>query len=77
MQYLLIAILFISVSANAQWKSFKLTKKGDTLNRLSMNGVKQGPWSIHYDDLRGERGYDEEGYFEDDRKEGTWRHRNI
>jgi antitoxin component YwqK of YwqJK toxin-antitoxin module len=25
------------------------------------------------DDLRGERGYEEEGYYENDRKEGTWK----
>jgi len=56
-----------------QWKSYSIGVKGDTLNRVDMNGQKQGPWVIHVDDLRGERGYEEEGYFENDNKEGTWK----
>ena len=66
-------VLFISIGANAQWKSYILNKNGDTLNRVDQNGRKQGPWSIHVDDLRGERGYEEEGYFENDLKEGIWK----
>jgi antitoxin component YwqK of YwqJK toxin-antitoxin module len=50
-----------------------LSAKGDTLNRVDMRGLKQGPWFIHVDDLRGERGYDEQGYFSDDKKEGVWK----
>jgi hypothetical protein len=38
-----------------------------------MKGQKQGPWVVHIDDLRGERGYEEEGIFWNDKKEGTWR----
>jgi hypothetical protein len=56
-----------------QWKSFKIGPKGDTLNRVDLNGKKQGAWVLHYDNVRGERGYEEEGYFEKDKKEGTWR----
>ncbi|MGQ0738829.1 MAG: toxin-antitoxin system YwqK family antitoxin [Bacteroidota bacterium] len=71
----LIGLLFllISVSGSAQWKDFILTPKGDTLNRVDMNGKKQGPWVIKVPDLRGERGYEEEGYFENDAKEGEWK----
>src|SRR5262249_50848113 len=54
-------------------KSFIISVKGDTLNRLDMQDKKQGPWVIHVDDLRGERGYEEEGYFENDLKEGAWK----
>jgi hypothetical protein len=72
MRYLLVAVLFISISSQAQWKSFKVSSRGDTLNRVDMNGLKQGPWVIHMDELRGERGYDEQGYFKDDKKDGRW-----
>lgn len=37
-----------------------------------MMGKKQGPWVIHVDELRGEPGYDEQGYFIDDKKDGKW-----
>lgn len=73
MRMIFFLCLFISMSGAAQWKSFILTKRGDTLNRVDMQGRKQGPWSISVPDLRGERGYEEEGYFENDQKEGTWR----
>ena len=52
MKYLLFAILFFSLDAVAQPKSFTLTAKGDTLNRVDQKGLKQGPWVIHVDDLR-------------------------
>lgn len=65
--------LIISMSSQAQWKNFVLTSRGDTLNRVDMKGLKQGPWSVHVDDLRGERGFEEEGYYENDRKEGVWK----
>jgi hypothetical protein len=74
MRYLIIAALFISVHAEAQLKSFIIGAKGDTLNRVDAKGLKQGPWVVHVDPLRGEDGYDEEGYYKDDRKEGVWRH---
>lgn len=46
---------------------------GDTLNRIDKNNMKQGKWVIHHDELRGEPGFEEEGEFKDDRKEGVWR----
>jgi hypothetical protein len=73
MRLIYIFILFISVSASAQWKDFVISPKGDTLNRVDMKGRKQGPWSVHVDDLRGERGYEEEGFFDNDQKEGQWK----
>ncbi len=62
-----------SLNAQAQWKTFTLTPKGDTLNRVDLNGKKQGPWLVQVPELRGERGYEEEGYYIDDQKEGMWR----
>ena len=73
MRLIVILFLLISVSGAAQWKSFILTPRGDTLNRVDMKGQKQGPWTIKVPDLRGERGYEEEGYFENDLKSGEWK----
>lgn len=77
MRLIVLLFLFISISGFSQWKEYKLSVNGDTLNRLDMKGKKQGPWSIHVDDLRGERGYEEEGYFENDQKTGTWKKYSI
>jgi len=69
----LISFLLISCFADAQYKSYKISVKGDTINVIDHNGLKQGKWVIHVDPLRGEPGYEEEGIFENDKREGTWR----
>lgn len=73
---LLLSTVF-SFTAAAQWKSYKISPKGDTLNRQDMKGLKQGPWVVRVDELRGERGYEEEGYFADDKKDGIWRRYSL
>jgi hypothetical protein len=72
MRFVLFVFLFISINGFGQWKSYIIGVRGDTLNRVDMNGKKQGPWVIHQDELRGEPGYDEQGYFVDGKKEGLW-----
>ncbi len=69
---LLVASAF-SFTANAQYKTYKLSPKGDTLNAIDNNGLKQGKWVLHVDPLRGEPGYEEEGIFVNDKREGYWR----
>jgi hypothetical protein len=72
--FLILITILASVAGYSQkWKSFIIGVKGDTLNRLDMSGKKQGPWVVHVAELRGERGYEEEGYYISDKKEGTWR----
>lgn len=61
----------------AQYKTFKLSETGDTLNAVDKQDRKQGKWVIHVDAVRGEEGYEEEGIFKDDKKEGTWRLYNL
>lgn len=68
-----ILCLFILTSLNAQLKNHTISVKGDTLNVIDEDGVKQGKWVVHVDPLRGERGYEEEGIFVDGKKEGLWR----
>lgn len=72
MRYLFLIILLAATTVHAQWKNYTISVNGDTLNRVDQKGLKQGPWVIHVDDLRGERGYEEQGYFENDKKEGKW-----
>ncbi|MFZ9695341.1 MAG: toxin-antitoxin system YwqK family antitoxin [Chitinophagaceae bacterium] len=73
MRAFLYCLVFSSFTASAQWKDFLLTKRGDTLNRVDLVGKKQGPWVVTVPELRGERGYEEEGYFVNDQKEGIWK----
>jgi antitoxin component YwqK of YwqJK toxin-antitoxin module len=73
MRWILIIALFISLPAAAQLKDYIIGVKGDTLNRIDMQGRKQGPWVHRYETIRGERGFEEEGEYTDDRKEGIWR----
>ncbi len=59
---------------NAQyWKEFKITPRGDTINRIDKNNKKQGPWWFRYEEVRGEPGFEEEGYFYNDKKQGPWK----
>jgi hypothetical protein len=73
MRYLLIAVLFISLTSSAQWKSYSFTPKRDTINRIDLKGMKQGPWVERVAPLRGEDAFDEQGFYKDDKKEGTWK----
>jgi antitoxin component YwqK of YwqJK toxin-antitoxin module len=62
------------LSADAQYKSFKISVKGDTINVVNKDGFKQGKWVITVPELRGNPGYDEEGmYNKKGEKEGPWR----
>jgi antitoxin component YwqK of YwqJK toxin-antitoxin module len=72
----IIQLLFF-MNGMAQYKSYKLTADGDTLNAIDNNGMKQGKWVIHVDEIRGEPGYEEEGIFKKDKKEGVWRVYNL
>ena len=56
-----------------QWKAFSLSPRGDTLNRVDQKDRKQGPWVNSMPELRGEPGYEEQGYYLNDKKDGTWK----
>lgn len=77
MKYLSFLILLISTESFAQCRSYILGVNGDTLNCVDQKGKKQGRWVIRVDDLRGERGYEEEGMYLNDRREGTWRRYSL
>ena len=73
MKYGFLFLLLLSLDGLAQCKEYIIGVKGDTLNCVDQKGRKQGRWVIKVDNLRGERGYEEEGAFENNKKEGTWR----
>lgn len=66
-------LLLISLNSFSQWKSYILSASGDTLNRVDQQDRKQGPWTHRYETVRGEPGYEEEGFYKNGRKEGEWR----
>ena len=59
------------------WIDYTLTSKGDTINRLDQKKLRQGPWVLRYEEIRGEPGYEEEGVFMDDKKNGPWRRYSL
>jgi hypothetical protein len=74
---LLATLMLISVNSFGQWKSYIIGKRGDTLNRVDLKGHEQGPWVIRHEAVRGERGYEEEGYFKDGARMGAWRRYSL
>ena len=72
MRYIFPLFLLISMNSFSQWKSFELGVKGDTLNRLDFLSQKQGRWVNRVESLRGESGFEEQGVYVGDKKEGTW-----
>jgi hypothetical protein len=73
MRWIVFVCVLFSASAYSQYKSFIIGVKGDTLNRVDNAGLQQGPWVVKIAPMRGEPGYEEEGYFKDGKKDGIWR----
>ena len=69
----IIVLMLLAGNSFSQYKSFSLSPKGDTINRIDKKDLKQGKWVITVPELRGEPGYIETGFFKDGKKEGTWR----
>jgi len=66
-------LLLLFIACKSQYKQFKISPTGDTLDAIDKKGLKQGKWVTSVPELRGEPGYDEEGVYKDDKKEGLWR----
>ena len=78
MRFLLLPLLIFSVNTIfSQCKSYKLSSNGDTLNCVDFNDLKQGRWIVTTPKLRGEPGFEAEGVFKNNRKEGIWRTFNL
>ncbi|RYY69828.1 MAG: hypothetical protein EOO13_08395 [Chitinophagaceae bacterium] len=68
-----VVLCFIATNVSAQYKSFKISAKGDTINIVNAKGLKEGRWVNRIEELRGEQGYEEEGVYKAGAKEGPWR----
>ncbi len=66
-------LLFITCKGFSQPGSYIISVKGDTLDKVDAKNQKQGKWVNRVDEVRGEPGFEEEGEFKNNRKEGTWR----
>ena len=74
---LIFPLLFVlMINGNAQYKDYKISPKGDTLNAVDKSGLKQGKWVNTIGEIRGEPGYEEEGFYKNDKKTGAWRKYN-
>jgi hypothetical protein len=70
---ILFILLFTTFKGYSQAGTFIIGVKGDTLNKLDSKSMKQGKWINRVDEVRGEPGFEEEGEYKNNRKEGTWR----
>ncbi len=70
-------LCFVAFTGYAQYKSFKISASGDTINKVDKKNLKQGKFVLHTDELRGEPGFEEEGVYKNDAKEGVWRKYNL
>ena len=72
-RYLFFLFLLAVLNGFSQAGTYIIGVKGDTLNKVDAKSMKQGKWVVHIDEVRGEPGYEEEGEYKNNRKEGTWR----
>jgi hypothetical protein len=77
MRLLILLFCCASLQGFAQYKDYLIGVKGDTLDRVDKKDQKQGKWVNHVDEVRGEPGYEEEGVYLNNRKEGAWRVYNL
>ncbi|UAY51474.1 toxin-antitoxin system YwqK family antitoxin [Ferruginibacter albus] len=71
--FLSILLFSFLIKGFSQYKSFKINADGDTFNIVDSKGLKQGKWVNTVGEIRGEPGYDEEGIYKDDKREGVWK----
>lgn len=74
---LIIMQLVLFSNAFAQYKTYKINEKGDTINGINKQDQKQGKWIEHTDEIRGNPGYEEEGVYKKGVKDGYWRRYNL
>lgn len=72
MRLLPLLLLLFSTPAFAQCKEYIIGVKGDTLNCVDAKGRRQGPWVMKVENAKGERGYEEQGFFINGQREGQW-----
>jgi antitoxin component YwqK of YwqJK toxin-antitoxin module len=71
--FIVLVALHFNTNLLGQLKSFKISPNKDTINKVDKKNYKQGKWVLRTEELRGEPGFEEEGVYKDDMKEGIWR----
>lgn len=77
MKYFFLFLFLIANDCYAQCKTYRIASNRDTLNCTDYNNKKQGKWVVRVEELRGEPGFEEEGIFKNNLKEGRWRRYNL
>jgi hypothetical protein len=77
MRWIFCLAMLISLKGFSQYKSYIIGMRGDTLNIVDKNDLRQGKWVVKYESVRGEQGYEEEGEYVDGKKEGSWRQYSL
>ncbi len=69
----LIVILILGFNSSfSQCKTYQLDAKHDTINCTDFQNYKQGYWYLRVVNNHGEPGYQESGFYKNDKKEGAW-----
>ena len=77
MRLLFLFLILLANECDAQCKTYRLTSNRDTLDCTDFNSKKQGKWVVRVEELCGEPGFEEEGIFKNNLKEGKWRRYNL
>ena len=75
--YIVLGTIFFSLQSFGQCKTYQLDAKKDTINCTDFQDMKQGKWVTRVVNNHGEPGYQEEGYYKDNKKEGEWTRYNL
>ncbi len=68
--FLLNIFMFLLITTgSAQWRSYKIYR-GDTINRIDLQGRKQGLWLYFNDTYK--NGIIQQGFYKDGKKQGEW-----
>ena len=71
--FITMMLMAFSLLSVAQYKEYKISPKGDTINAITKDGQKVGKWVIEVPEIRGEPGYVEEGIYKKGVKDGYFR----
>lgn len=71
--FITMMLMAFSLLSVAQYKEYKISPKGDTINAITKDGQKVGKWVIEVPEIRGEPGYVEEGVYKKGVKDGYFR----
>src|ERR1044072_1909304 len=75
--FFITTLIFCFHSSFSQCKTYQLNAKRDTINCTDFKNYKQGYWYTRVVENHGEPGYQEAGFYNDDKKEGARTRLNL